>query len=90
MSRNLIPLLLVGLPLVLFVVWLVLARRKERLAASGRLPHWQEAPWTWIGLAVGLALIALFVFLALEPGGGIWDLRPASGATDTVNDDVDD
>ncbi|MFQ5984728.1 MAG: DUF6111 family protein [Alphaproteobacteria bacterium] len=61
------------LPLVAYGVWLAFARRKARLAGSGALPRWQEAPWTWL-LIAGFGLLILgFASLALfgngAPGG---------------------
>lgn len=61
------------LPLVAYGIWLAFARRKARLAGSGALPGWQEAPWTWL-LIAGFGLLILgFASLALfgndTPGG---------------------
>ena len=69
---RLVPLLLFLLPIVIFLVWFVLAMRKERLAASGRLPRWQSAPWTLILAATALVVAVLLGALALVPGGDPW------------------
>ena len=45
------------LPFVVYWVYLLLARRKARLKAEGRLPGWQDAPWSWI-ITCGVVLMA--------------------------------
>lgn len=69
---RLVPLLLFLLPILIFLVWFVLALRKGRLAASGRLPRWQSAPWTLILAGTALAVVVLLGALALVPEGGPW------------------
>lgn len=59
-------------PPAAYGAWLALARRKARLAGTGALPRFKEAPWTWL-LTAGLSPLALgFAFLARigdhEPG----------------------
>lgn len=69
---RLLPLVLFLLPIVLFAAWFLLALRKERLAASGRLPRWQRAPWTMILASTAVAAIVLLVTVALLPGNNAW------------------
>ena len=45
-------------PVLVYWVYLVLARRKARLKAEDRLPGWQDAPWTWI-IVSGVALVGV-------------------------------
>ena len=54
-------LLLIGLPiaapLLVYWIYMLLARRKARLAGQGKLPGWQDAPWTYIVGAICVLLI---------------------------------
>ncbi len=70
LGEIVLPLLL---PFAGYAVWLYFARRKAALIASGTLPGWQNAPWTWLTVA-GILLAAASVF-ALSLFGGA---RPGS------------
>jgi hypothetical protein len=59
MLRKLLTIVLpLVLPLLVYAVYLALARRKARLAGEGRLPRWQEAPWAAIFVGGTLLMIA--------------------------------
>jgi len=58
MARILIILGSLLLPLVVYLLWLALSRRKEQLRAEGRLAGWQALPWTWLIIA-GVAVMAV-------------------------------
>ena len=64
-----LPLLL---PFIVYGIYLALARRKARLAGTGQLPRWQEAPWTWIVISsvllMAAVLVALRMMSGVEPG----------------------
>ncbi len=70
--NYLLPLLL---PLVVYGIWLALARRKARLAGAAEVPGWGNAPWTWL-LVAGIGLVSVgLVTLALVgdgPTGGTY------------------
>jgi hypothetical protein len=53
------------LPLLVYLLWVALSRRKEQLAAEGRLPAWQALPWTWLIIAGVLLMGAALVTLRL-------------------------
>ncbi len=56
------------LPFVVYAIYVVLARRKASLAAQGRLPGWQDAPWGKMVIAAGLLLAAtLLTVRFLDP-----------------------
>lgn len=59
MIRKLLTVVLpLVLPFLIYGLYLVLAQRKARLAGEGKLPRWQDAPWTWI-LVAGAVLLAV-------------------------------
>jgi uncharacterized BrkB/YihY/UPF0761 family membrane protein len=74
MGRILVLAIAVLLPLGVYLLFLALTRRKQALAAEGRLPAWQALPWTWLivsGVALLVAtLIAMRVF-DIDPDGWI-------------------
>lgn len=63
MARLLIILGSLLLPLLVYLLWLGLSRRKLELKAAGRLSWWMALPWTWLivaGIAtLGVTLITL-------------------------------
>ncbi|MBT5434070.1 MAG: DUF6111 family protein [Alphaproteobacteria bacterium] len=70
--RFLLPVLLIFVPLIAYMIWFKLARETAEQEGDGTLPHWREAPWTWIvagtlGL-VCVALIALGLLSGDPPG----------------------
>lgn len=73
MIRYLLPILLIGVPLVSYIVWYKMSVRNKELKAQGKLPQWRDAPWTIIVLLTLAAVMALFAVLATiggsEPGG---------------------
>ena len=76
MKRILLNYLLpIVLPLVIYGIWLALARRKARQAGATDMPDWRSAPWTWLVIA-GICLVSLsLVVLALvgdEPVEGTY------------------
>lgn len=76
MRRLLLSYLLpIVLPFIIYGVWLLLARRKVRLAGADGVPEWRDAPWTWLLTASALLVAASFVALALtggSPPGGTY------------------
>ncbi|MDH3594056.1 MAG: DUF6111 family protein [Rhodospirillales bacterium] len=73
MLRKLLTIVLpLVLPLLVYAIYLALARRKARLAGEGRLPRWQEAPWAAISIASILLMIASLAVwrmnLGVDPG----------------------
>lgn len=75
-----LPLLL---PFLLYAVYMLLARRKATLAGEGRLPRWQEAPWTLIVVAgiglMGAILVMARLMSGAEPGAEITPPRFVDG-----------
>ncbi len=73
MLRKLLTIVLpLVLPLLVYAIYLALARRKARLAGEGSLPRWQEAPWAAIFIASILLMIASLAVwrmnLGVDPG----------------------
>ena len=69
MTRKLLTVILpLVLPFLIYWVYLALARRKARLAGEGRLPGWQDAPWTWIIGSGALLMATALVWLRLQSG----------------------
>ena len=73
MIRKLLTIVLpLVLPFLIYWIYLLLARRKARLAGEGRLPGWQDAPWVWIitsgAVLMAAALVAVRVTSGVEPG----------------------
>jgi uncharacterized BrkB/YihY/UPF0761 family membrane protein len=60
-----LPLLL---PFLIYGLYLVLAQRKARLAGAGKLPRWQDAPWTWILIAGAVLLAVTLIAFRLTEG----------------------
>ena len=57
MIKTLLTIILpLVLPVVVYGIYLQLARRKARLKQEGRLPAWQDAPWSMIVLSGCLLL----------------------------------
>lgn len=63
MGRLFLILLSILLPLAIYAAYLAAARRKAKLKGEGKLPHWAEAPWTWIFIAMVLLFVALLFAL---------------------------
>lgn len=61
MGRLLVILVAFVLPPLLYLAYLRLARRKQDLAAAGRLSGWRALPWTWLIIAGVLLMIALLL-----------------------------
>ncbi len=58
MIRKILTIVLpLALPVVIYWIYLALARRRVRRAGEGKPPDWQDAPWTVI-LAAGVALMS--------------------------------
>jgi uncharacterized BrkB/YihY/UPF0761 family membrane protein len=70
MGRILVLVIAMLLPFGVYLLWLSLSRRKEALAAEGRLPAWQALPWTWLIVSGVLLLVA--TLLAMR----IFDIDP--------------
>ena len=72
MKRTLAILIPILLPFVIYWIYLLLARRRARLAGEGRLPGWEQAPWTWIitasAVLLAASLITYRVTSGVEPG----------------------
>lgn len=66
---RILPLLL---PLILFGIWLYLARRKAK-AAGNPMPRLGDAPWAWLAitgmLTLVIGLLTFGLFAGEEPGG---------------------
>ncbi len=63
MLRILLTIVLpVALPLLLYVGYVSMMRRRAQAAGADEAPRWDEGPWAWFALAgVGLVLAALVV-----------------------------
>ena len=63
MLRILLTIVLpVALPLLLYIGYVSMMRRRAQAAGEDYLPGWAEGPWAWFALAgVGLVLAALVV-----------------------------
>ena len=73
MLKKLLTVVLpIALPFLIYGVYLVLARRRARLAGQQDLPGWQKAPWHWLSLAAVLllatGLIAVREIGSIAPG----------------------
>ena len=69
MLKKLLTVVLpIALPFLIYGVYLLLARRRARLAGQGDLPGWQKAPWHWLSLAAVL-LLAAGLITVREMGG---------------------
>ncbi len=52
----------IALPLLLYVGYVAMMRRRAQAAGADYLPRWDERPWAWFALAgVGLVLAVLVV-----------------------------
>ena len=70
MGRVLEIMIAILLPLAIYAVYLVLQRRRIRLAGEGKLPVWAEAPWTWIVIFMLLLFVVQLVLgdvLGIDP-----------------------
>ena len=69
MLRILLTVVLpVALPLLLYIGYVSMMRRRAQAAGEDYLPGWAEGPWAWLALAgVGLVLAAL-VAVGLSSG----------------------
>jgi len=61
MGRLLVIVVAFVLPVVVYLTYLRLARRKEDLAAQGRLTGWLALPWTWLIVAGVLLMVLMFL-----------------------------
>ncbi len=63
MLRILLTIVLpVALPLLLYIGYVSMMRRRAQAAGEDYLPRWDEGPWAWFALAgVGLVLAVLVV-----------------------------
>lgn len=69
MIRKLLTVVLpLVLPFLIYGIYLLLAQRKARLAGEGKLPRWQDAPWTWIIFAGAVLLAATLMTVRLTGG----------------------
>lgn len=65
MGRILVFIIALVLPFAVYLLYLSLTRRKQELAAEGRLPAWQALPWTWLLVASVLLLVAMLVAMRI-------------------------
>ena len=70
-------------PIIVYAIYVALARRKARLAGEGRLPRWQEAPWSLI-IASGITLMVIALIghrfmTGVEPGAKVAPPRVVDG-----------
>ncbi len=79
-----------ALPFIVYGVYLLLARRKARLKQEGRLPSWQDAPWSWI-IVCSVLLVAVALGAARELSGvkRTEPFLPPSSGTATVDSQQD-
>ena len=70
------------LPVVIYWVYLILARRKARLKAEGNLPGWQDAPWSWI-IVAGVLLMAGALFY-VRANSGVERVEPEQPSAASV------
>lgn len=56
------------LPLALYWLYVVMARRRARAAGSGDPLLWHEGPWVWFALAGVILMAASLVTLRLMTG----------------------
>ncbi|MFQ6017803.1 MAG: DUF6111 family protein [Kiloniellaceae bacterium] len=69
MLRKLLTIVLpIALPLLVYLGYLVLARRRARRAGRDRLPRRPEAPWTWIVLSGVALMVAALVTWRMTSG----------------------
>lgn len=73
MTRMLFTVLLpLTLPILIYGIYLVLARRRTRRAEAGQAPGWQDAPWTAILCAGVLLMLGALIYYretaAVAPG----------------------
>ena len=62
-------------PFVVYWIWLSWARRRARLAEQESMPHWREAPLTWLlisGVALFAASFVMFGSLGNSPPESIY------------------
>mgnify|MGYP000716469743 CR=1 FL=1 len=73
MGRLLIMLFCLLAPIGVYLLWITLVRRKQALAAEGRLEPWRALPWTWL-IVSGIALMAvtLLAFYAFDIDPDSW------------------
>ena len=69
MLRILLTVVLpVALPLLLYVIYVSMTRRRAQAAGADAPPRWEEGPWAWFALAgIGLA-VAVLVVVRLSTG----------------------
>jgi hypothetical protein len=73
MLRKLLTIALpLAVPFIAYWIYLMAARRRARLAATGDLPRWQQAPWTLIVVSAVILMSASLVLFGMtgrvEPG----------------------
>lgn len=69
MVRALLTVILpVIVPVLVYGVYMMLARRNARLASEGRLPRWQTAPWGLILTASVLLMMASLAYWGMSSG----------------------
>lgn len=55
----------VFIPLFVYVLWMLLVRRKAKKAGAP-LPHFREGPWFWALVASLLTAVVIFISLGLS------------------------
>ncbi len=74
------------LPFLVYWVYLLLAQRKARLQAEGRLPGWQDAPWPWIIVSGVVLMAAALGYVRVTTGVERTEpLLPPAGSSATVD-----
>lgn len=65
MLRILVYLWPVLLPVVAYLVWLWIARRRARVSGHDVLPGLKDGPWVWMAFTCLLVAAGCFLYMAL-------------------------
>ena len=69
MLRVLLTIVLpIALPLLLYIGYVNLTRRRAQAAGEEGLPRWQEGPWPWFVLAGVALMFSILVAVQLTTG----------------------
>ncbi len=69
MMRKILTIVLpLALPVVIYWIYLALARRRARRSGEGKPPDWQDAPWTAILAASVVLMSASLIAFGLSEG----------------------
>ena len=69
MLRILLTIVLpIALPLLLYIGYVSMMRRRAQIAGQDDLPRWQEGPWTWFAFAGAVLVIVVLIAVRLSCG----------------------